>query len=153
MFHCLVIKVCCVCLSDSSFILSHLKSFVKYFFQLFSNSFFDESLSRWQLVYFIMSASICQQVFSFFWKIYFFQKNNGEGGIWTLAPSSRPIPLAGAPLRPLEYFSRLRTYNFLLNWSAFLLCFIRNAWLIIAERTIICQHFFYFFYINFILLW
>ena len=39
MFHCLVIKVCCVCLSDSSFILSHLKSFVKYFFQLFSNSF------------------------------------------------------------------------------------------------------------------
>ena len=30
---------------------------------------------------------------------------SGEGGIWTLAPVSRPIPLAGAPLRPLEYFS------------------------------------------------
>ena len=33
-------------------------------------------------------------------------KKNGEGGIWTLAPVSRPIPLAGAPLRPLEYFSK-----------------------------------------------
>ena len=31
-FHCLVIKVCCVCLSDSSFILSHLFLFVKHFF-------------------------------------------------------------------------------------------------------------------------
>ena len=39
MFHCLVIKVCVVCLSDSSLILSHLKSFVKYFFQVFSNIF------------------------------------------------------------------------------------------------------------------
>ena len=39
MFHCLVIKVCCVCLSDSSFILSHLFLFVKYFFQVFSNIF------------------------------------------------------------------------------------------------------------------
>ena len=39
MFHCLVIKVCFVCLSDSSFILSHLFLFVKYFFQVFSNIF------------------------------------------------------------------------------------------------------------------
>ena len=31
--------------------------------------------------------------------------NNGEGGIWTLAPVTRPTPLAGAPLQPLEYFS------------------------------------------------
>ena len=31
----------------------------------------------------------------------------GEGEIWTLAPLSRPTPLAGAPLRPLEYFSEL----------------------------------------------
>ena len=46
-----------------------------------------------------------------------FQKNNnsisedhwklesGERGIWTLAPVTRPTPLAGAPLQPLEYFS------------------------------------------------
>ena len=39
MFHCLVIKVCCVCLSDSSFILSHLFLFVKHFFKFFSNIF------------------------------------------------------------------------------------------------------------------
>ena len=30
-----------------------------------------------------------------------------EGGIWTPAPVSRPMPLAGAPLRPLEYFFSL----------------------------------------------
>ena len=30
---------------------------------------------------------------------------SGERGIWTLAPVTRPTPLAGAPLRPLEYFS------------------------------------------------
>ena len=39
MFHCLVIKVCCVCLLDSSFILSHLFLFVKHFFKFFSNIF------------------------------------------------------------------------------------------------------------------
>ena len=29
----------------------------------------------------------------------------GEGGIRTLAPCYKPTPLAGEPLRPLEYFS------------------------------------------------
>ena len=33
------------------------------------------------------------------------EKRSGERGIWTLAPVSRPTPLAGAPLQPLEYFS------------------------------------------------
>ena len=32
------------------------------------------------------------------------QHDGGEGGIRTLAPLSRPTPLAGAPLEPLEYF-------------------------------------------------
>ena len=36
----------------------------------------------------------------------------GERGIWTLAPVSRPTPLAGAPLRPLEYFS-IRIYLYI----------------------------------------
>ena len=31
--------------------------------------------------------------------------SGGEGGIWTLACFNTPTPLAGAPLRPLEYFS------------------------------------------------
>ena len=35
MFHCLVIKVCCVCLSDSLFILSHSQLLVKNFFLIF----------------------------------------------------------------------------------------------------------------------
>ena len=39
MFHCLVIKVFSFCLSDSSFILSHLFLFVKHFFKFFSNIF------------------------------------------------------------------------------------------------------------------
>ena len=46
MFHCLVIKVCCVCLSDSSFILSHLFLFVKHFFKFFSNIFELRSCCR-----------------------------------------------------------------------------------------------------------
>ena len=32
----------------------------------------------------------------------------GEGEIRTLAPLSRPTPLAGAPLHQLEYFSNIR---------------------------------------------
>ena len=44
-----------------------------------------------------------------------------ERGIWTLAPVSRPMPLAGAPLRPLEYFlnfCQAHCANFLLSLSA-----------------------------------
>ena len=41
MFHCLVIKVCCVCLSGSSLILSHSQLFVKNFF-----NFLKYSVSR-----------------------------------------------------------------------------------------------------------
>jgi hypothetical protein len=32
----------------------------------------------------------------------------GERGIWTLAPVTRPTPLAGAPLQPLEYFPKIK---------------------------------------------
>ena len=35
----------------------------------------------------------------------------GEGEIRTPAPLSRPTPLAGAPLRPLEYFSRAKCFT------------------------------------------
>ena len=44
MFHCLVIKVCCVCLSDSSFILSHLFLFVKLLFLSFFQTIFELSI-------------------------------------------------------------------------------------------------------------
>ena len=61
----------------------------------------------------------------------FFRKPSGEGGIRTLAPVTRPIPLAGAPLRPLEYFSKVHNcqydvvryvcdaFNILLNFYLF----------------------------------
>ena len=56
---------------------------------------------------------------------------SGERGIRTLAPVTRPIPLAGAPLRPLEYFSKVHNcqydvvryvcdaFNILLNFYLF----------------------------------
>ena len=46
-------------------------------------------------------------------------KLSGERGIWTLAPVSRPTPLAGAPLRPLEYFSPTAVYyDFFAFWRS-----------------------------------
>ena len=45
------------------------------------------------------------------------QLDGGEGGIWTLAPISRPTPLAGAPLHHLSTSpfngstGRIRTYD------------------------------------------
>ena len=50
-----------------------------------------------------------------FWKV------NAEGGIWTLAPVTRPIPLAGAPLRPLEYFCTYRIHDNTLSQCFFIL--------------------------------
>ena len=57
---------------------------------------------------------------------------NGERGIWTLAPVTRPTPLAGAPLQPLEYFSSWRflyrqqklVYQFVAIMSTIFLNFI-----------------------------
>ena len=46
------------------------------------------------------------------WFVFFLIKDNGEGGIWTLAPRERPTPLAGAPLQPLEYFSMPDKYQY-----------------------------------------
>ena len=40
-----------------------------------------------------------------------FRRFGGEGETRTLAPVTRPTPLAGAPLRPLEYFSRAKSFG------------------------------------------
>ena len=45
---------------------------------------------------------------------------SGERGIWTLAPVSRPTPLAGAPLQPLEYFSSPDSSNFYMLFTSLL---------------------------------
>ena len=79
MFHCLVIKVCCVCLSDSSFILSHLFLFVKHFFKFFSNIFELRFCCRFvddlDTLSYLLSFVNCEFHFSeilfnclFFWK-------------------------------------------------------------------------------------
>ena len=76
-------------------------------------------------------------------------EESGERGIWTLAPVARPTPLAGAPLRPLEYFSEL-CFPY---W-----CAIRRV-VYISKEFLSCQHlfltflffFFYVFLLEFIL--
>ena len=68
-----------------------------------------------QLVYTITYFFICQQLFEKILNNFITGKWSAEGGIWTLAPVSRPIPLAGAPLRPLEYFcifSNIKLFTF-----------------------------------------
>ena len=82
--------------SNSFAIISSSLQLVKKFFILFK-TFWTLALFE-QLRYLIISVFSCQQLFEVIYK-------NGERGIWTLAPVARPTPLAGAPLRPLEYFS------------------------------------------------
>ena len=78
MFHCLVIKVCCVCLSDSSFILSHLFLFVKHFFKFFSNIFELRSCCRFvddlDTLSYLLSFVNCEFHFSEFFLIVCFLK-------------------------------------------------------------------------------
>ena len=86
-FHCLVIKVVCLC--DSFAILSCCFQLVNNFFEVFS-SFFQLFFSTAFQVYhnfFILSRTF-----------FFFFKKNGEGGIWTLAPLLTTYSLSrGAP--------------------------------------------------------
>ena len=129
MFHCLVIKVLAVV---GWFLIS--AATLKYYHRLLclSITFFISFYQLFpynlqQLLYNIISSLPCQQLFLLFLlpnsnfdilpylTIYcqgFFITilvKTGEGGIWTLAPRKRPIPLAGAPLQPLEYFSKCLT--------------------------------------------
>ena len=66
-----------------------------------------------QLGNFIKLSFVCQQLFSKKIRTTHISNQSGERGIWTLAPVTRPIPLAGAPLRPLEYFSKV---HYLMIW-------------------------------------
>ena len=63
--------------------------------------------------------SLVNNFFQLFSKFFLRSQSNAEGGIWTLAPVSRPTPLAGAPLRPLEYFSPTAVYyDFFAFWRS-----------------------------------
>ena len=78
------------------------------------------------------------QLFEFFIFFCLFRKKYGEGGIWTLAPRERSTPLAGAPLQPLEYFSKFKCIQF---WTAF----ISDAFEIILYEFTFVNAFFNFF--------
>ena len=75
----------------------------------------------WKFFYFIRFLS--HGVILYKWKIprSFHETTRdflgGVGGIWTLAPLfRRPTPLAGAPLRPLEYYSRAKCNTLIQKW-------------------------------------
>ena len=86
---------------------------------------------------------ILSTLFLNFFKNYFFKKFNAERGIWTLAPVTRPTPLAGAPLQPLEYFC----------WTLIspINTVFRSAWIIIIDLFLFVNHFFSFSTILFLL--
>ena len=107
MFHCLVIKVCCVCLSDSSFILSHLKSFVKYFFQLFSNSFLMNFCLADSLFTLSHPQAFVNKFFHFFEKFIFFKKITEKEGFEPSRRVNDLLPFQGSPFGQLGYFSKL----------------------------------------------
>ena len=77
-------------------------------------------LSKWYLLlcyeqcnfykishFYIHVNTFCQKIKS----SYLEDLISAEGGIWTLAPRKRSIPLAGAPLQPLEYFCKCLNIN------------------------------------------
>ena len=105
----------CCCLSSNFFIISGFVLFVKNFFNFFSKvflAFFSNSLSEY---WFYHWFALLSRTFFIFLNFLFYSidsKKYGEGGIWTLAPRERSTPLAGAPLQPLEYFSRYIAFSF-----------------------------------------
>ena len=96
-----VVAVSC----DSFYIISKCFMFVNNFFNYFLLLFLNLSSSNSDILSYIFL--LVNNFFEVFSKVIF--KQNGERGIRTLAPVARPTPLAGAPLRPLEYFSSARS--------------------------------------------
>ena len=86
----------CFAVSNSFAIISSSIQLVKKF--LFFLKLFELSLSS-------SNSDILSYLFFLVNNFFKLFTRNGERGIWTLAPVARPTPLAGAPLRPLEYFS------------------------------------------------
>ena len=105
--YCSVINVLFVVVvsCDSFYIISKCFMFVNNFFKLFFVAFLNLSNSNSDILSYIFL--LVNNFFEVFSKVIF--KQNGERGIRTLAPVARPTPLAGAPLRPLEYFSSARS--------------------------------------------
>ena len=127
----------CVVVFDSFDILSSCLSFVKNFFHFYFKCF----SSLRQLDYFIKTPVVCQQLFFKKIRTTHISNQSGERGIWTLAPVTRPIPLAGAPLRPLEYFSKVHC---LMIW-----CCSMRSWRIYDNTKYfsVCQSLFFYIFL------
>ena len=108
-----------VCLSDSSFTLSHSSAPVKYFFQVFFEVFWCLCVALRRLVYSITCSFICQQLFLFFSKLFklFVQKKQ---------------LLVTAQLE-YHYKKNLST----LFWTFFIFCVILNKqpWIRLYKET------------------
>ena len=84
-----------------------------------------------QLIYNIMYRSVCQQLFQKKIEQLISSNKAEKEGFEPSRRLTRPIPLAGAPLRPLEYFSKVHNcqydvvryvcdaFNILLNFYLF----------------------------------
>ena len=104
----------CYCSAATSLLYQALfclsRTFLTFFQKFFWCSFFK--LTQRVLILSLIFAIV--KNFFIFLNFLFYSsdsKKYGEGGIWTLAPRERSTPLAGAPLQPLEYFSRLFTFS------------------------------------------
>ena len=132
---------------SNSDILSRSEVFVNNFFIFLFQLFRADVLSFLTALIFYQIVCRLSTTFSKKIRTTYIANKSGERGIWTLAPVTRPIPLAGAPLRPLEYFSWLRIHNVLCNLKRIS---FRNAWLIIHNWFYIVNTFFAFILIFFI---
>ena len=92
-------------------------------FQLFSNSFLMNFCLADSLFTLSCLQAFVNKFFHFFEKFIFFKKITEKEGFEPSRRVNDLLPFQGSPFGQLGYFSRLRTHNFLLNWSAFLLCF------------------------------
>ena len=143
---------------DSHIRLSYLFWLVNNFFNFFHNilevsvPYYKNSLPVVSISH-LTATLICYHIFHClsitFFNFFFTVKNkkeNGEGGIWTLARRKPSTPLAGAPLQPLEYFSNAWIITFIQ------LCSITWAKIIITNEMTFVNHFSSFFSITFSIL-
>ena len=104
-------------LGDSLFTISYRQPFVNNFF-IFFCFFFSEAVVicvtcfTQQLIYNIMYRSVCQQLFQKKIEQLISSNKAEKEGFEPSRRLTRPIPLAGAPLRPLEYFSKVLIWQY-----------------------------------------
>ena len=123
----------------NSFMLSRVFSDVKNFFsflKLFlTNGFVRSDISNATT---LISYHVCHCLSTTFFIL--FRKYRAEKeGFEPSRRSTRPIPLAGAPLRPLEYFSRYFLYK---------ITSLRDALFILLKTVLFVNLFFNFYYIS-----